>query len=178
MYIRTLKDHGNLLSLNGSYTDLLAAQVQFRKAHAAYTATRGAVNHPTPALVALAATLLEERKAAHKTLQVIYTNAFSQFRRLLDGAAKERWDNIDKEVHEDDSHTALDGTTVDKKKYRSWKSFEFCLDKHKEFVFANDAADQTRRYLQQGIRKPFEVKIKYFMQRVQAINRNLRSCLA
>jgi hypothetical protein len=40
-------------------------------------------------------------------------------------------------------------------------------------VFANDAADQTRRYLQQGIRKPFEVKIKYFMQRVQAINRDL-----
>ena len=165
------------MSLNGSYTDLQAAQAQFRKAHAAYTATRGVVNNPTPAQVALAATRLEERKAAHKACQVIVTTAFSLFRRLLDGAAKERWDNIDKEVHEDDSHTALDGLTVNKPKVRSWKSFEFCLDKHKEFVFATDDADQTRRYLQQGIRKPFEVKIKYFMQQVQAIKRNLPSCL-
>jgi len=179
MYIRMLKDHESLVSLNGSVPALQAAQKQFRVAHAAYAAIKRP-NNPTTAQVALAATRLDERKAAHKALQVIYSTAFSQFRRLLDGAAKERWDNIDKEVHEDDSHTALDGTTVDKKKYRSWKSFEFCLDKHKEFVFANDAADQTRRYLQQGIRKPFEVKIKYFMQRVQAINRNLpfMPCLA
>jgi hypothetical protein len=158
MYIRMLKDHKNLVSLNGSYTALQAAQKQFRQAHAAYTATRRAVNHPTPAQVALAATWLEERKAAHKALQVIYTTAFSLFRRLLDGAAKEYWDNVDKEVHEDDSHTALDGSTVNKPKLRSWTSFEFCLDKHKEFVFAQDAADQTRLYLQQGIRKPCEVQ--------------------
>ena len=86
----------NLVSLNGSLPALQTAKKQFRQAHAAHSAARP--NNPTTAQAALAATLLEERKTAHKALQVICANALSQFRRLLDGAAKERWDNIDKEI--------------------------------------------------------------------------------
>ena len=82
-------------------------------------------------------------------------------------------------MHSDDNHTSLKGVTVKGPRQRSWSSFELCMAKHKLVVSHLDAADQTLRYLQQGIGKPFDVKIKWFMQRVAAINRDIPlSCLA
>ena len=71
-----------------------------------------AVANPTPSQTALAATKLKDRKAAREACQLIVTTAFSLFRWLLDGAAKEHRDNLDKEVHHDDSFTALNGSTM------------------------------------------------------------------
>ena len=91
----------------------------------------------------------------------------------MDGTAKGQWDNIDSKVHSDDTYRSLRGVTIRGPSQRSWATFVLCMDKHKLVVFGLDAANQTCRYLQQGIRKPFEVRIKFFMQQVQAINRDL-----
>ena len=63
---------------------------------------------------------------------------------------------------------------------RSWATLDLCIEKHKLQVFQIDAADEQRRYLSKGVRKPFEVKIRWFMMRVKAMNRDLAlmPCLA
>ena len=82
---------------------------------------------------------------------------------MLDGTAKQQWDMIDTEVHSDSTHTDLQGLTVDGPKGRSWATFLLCIETHKLHVFKLDAADEQRRYLNGGVRKPFEVKIKWFV---------------
>ena len=179
MYIRTMKDHENLVELKGSETSIKEAKELVYSKHALFQTTNAVVN-PTQSQRALALTRLKDKKDAQLAYFKIVTAAFSLFRRVLAGGAREHWDNIDQEVHGDDTYTALNSATCKGPRQRSWESFQLCLAKHKLVVFNQDAADLTRRYLQQGIRKPHEVKIKFFMQRVQAINRDLAfmPCLA
>ena len=159
--------------------EIVEANAALRKSYSAYKTTN-AVANPNTAMKALLITQKKDWRDAQKVCRGISIGAFSLFRRLLDGTAKEQWDILGNEVHNDVTHTDRQGLTVAGPRGKSWATLELCIEKHKLLVFHLDAADVTRRYLQQGIRKPFDVKVKWFMQRVSAINRDLTlmPCLA
>ena len=179
MYLRMLRDADNLRCLNGSKKEFQDAHADLRKKFNAYRITYQMIN-PTTAQKALAITQKVAYKEAQAKCREHAVSAFSLFRRMLDGIAKEQWDLIDIEVHTDSIHTDLQGLTVKGPLQRSWATFDLCIEKHKLHVFNVDAADVQRRYLSQGVRKPFEVKIKWFMMRMMAMNRDLTlmPCLA
>ena len=179
MYLRMLRDHENLMIQNGSKKAIEDAHAILQRAYSTYKTTKAVVN-PSQESIALRVTQREDWRAAQRIYRDIITAAFSLFRGMLDGTAKEQWDIIDNEVHRDSTHTDLQGLTVEGPRGRSWTTLDLCIEKHKLHVFQIDAADKQRRYLSQGVRKPFEVKIKWFMMRLRAMNRDLElmPCLA
>jgi hypothetical protein len=178
LYLRMLRDHDNLMDQNGSKKAIEDAHADLRQTFKVYKTAFAAVN-PVQERARIA-TLKQDWRAAQRKCRDIVTSAFSLFRRMLDATAKEQWDIIDTEVHSDDTHTDLKGLTVDGPKQRSWYTFLLCIEKHKLYIFKLDAADEQRRYLNGGVRKPFEVKIKWFVMRIMAMNRDLAlmPCLA
>ena len=66
---------------------------------------------------------------------LIVAAAFSLFRCLLGGPAKEQWDMINYEVHSDATHTDLQGLTVRGPRKKTWATLDLCIEKHKLFVF-------------------------------------------
>jgi hypothetical protein len=179
MYLRMLRDHENLMIQNGSKKAIEDAHAILQRAYSTYKTTKAVVN-PSQESIALRVTQREDWRTAQRIYRDIITAAFSLFRGMLDGTAKEQWDIIDNEVHRDSTHTDLQGLTVEGPRGRSWTTLDLCIEKHKLHVFQIDAADKQRQYLSQGVRKPFEVKIKWFMMRLRAMNRDLElmPCLA
>jgi len=179
LYLRMLRDHENLMIQNGSMKANEDALANRRKTFKGFL-TAKAVANPSAQEIARRVTLKQDWRVAQKECLNIVTAAFSLFRCMLDGTAKEQWDIIDTEVHSDSTHTDLQGMTVDGPKGRSWATLLLCIEKHKLYVFQIDAADEQRRYLSQGVCKPFEVEIRWFMMRVKAMNRDLAlmPCLA
>jgi len=154
LYLRMLRDHENLMTQNGSKKAIEDAHVNLQKTFKEYQTTNAVVN-PSAQEKARRVTLKQDWRAAQKLCRDIATAAFSLFRRMLDGTAKQQWDMIDTEVHSDSTHTDLQGLTVDGPKGRFWATFLLCIEKHKLHVFKVDAADEQRRYLSVGVRNPF-----------------------
>ena len=179
MYLRMLRDHDNLATVNGSKKCIEEANATLRTSYNAYKTTKAVVT-PSTTEKALLISQRQEWKDAQLVCRDIAATAFSLFRRMLDGTAKEQWDMIDNEVHRDSTHSDLQGLTVKGPRQKTWATLELCIEKHKLHVFALDAADEQRRYISQAIRKPFDVKIRWFMLRVKAMNRDLSlmPCLA
>jgi hypothetical protein len=141
MYLRMLQDHDNLVTQIGSKKCIQDAEAILRKAISTYKTTKEVVN-PTPERIALGVTQKKDWRAAQRTCREITAAAFSLFRRMLDGTAKEQWDMIDNEVHNDSTHTDLQGLTVEGPRSRTWTTFELCIEKHKLHVFKTDTLAQ------------------------------------
>ena len=107
-----LRDHENLVIQNGSKKAIEDANVNLRKTFKEYQTTNAVVN-PSAEEKARRVTLTQDWRAAQRICRDIVTAAFSLFRRMLDGTAKEQWDMIDIEVHSDSTHTDLQGLTVE-----------------------------------------------------------------
>ena len=179
MYIRMLRDHEYLVTENESKKNISDANAILKTAYTCYKTTKAVVN-PNNLTQALLVTQEKDWRSAQKTCRIIVAAAFSLFRRMLAGPAKEQWDMIDNEVHSDATHTDLQGLTVRGPRKKTWATLDLCIEKHKLFVFQVNAADVTRQYLLQGIRKPDDVRVRWFIQRVATINRDLSlmPCLA
>ena len=88
MYLRMLQVHNYLVTQNGSKKCIQDAEAILRKAYSTYKTTE-AVANPTPERIALGVTQKKDWKAAQQTCCEITTTAFSLFRCMLDGTAKE-----------------------------------------------------------------------------------------
>ena len=179
VYLRMLRDHSSLAIANDSVKDIKDALADRKFAFDKHKPIK-VLDDPTREQKALGAKYLKDWGEARKKCKVIAVKAFSLVRRMLDGTAKDQWDIIDDEVHNDSTHTDLQGLTVAGPKGRSWATLNLCIEKHKLNVFKTDAADEQRRYISHDLRKPYEVKIRWFMQRVMSMNNNLSlmPCLA
>ena len=131
MYLRILRDHENLMTQNGSKKAIedAHAHVDLRKTFQEYKTANAVVN-----------------AAQKKLCRNIATAAFSLFRRMLDGTAKQ-WDMIDTEVHSDSTHTDLKGLTVDGPKGSSWATLLLCIEKHKLHVSLMQLTNNVGTYL-------------------------------
>jgi hypothetical protein len=143
MYLRMLRDHDKLVIQNGSKKAIEDANVNLRKTLKEYN-TANAVVNPSEEETARRVTLKQDWRAESSTTKMsdIVTAAFSLFRLMLDGTAREQWDMIDVEVHSDSTHTDLQGLTVEGPRRRSWATLDLCIEKHKLHVFQIDAADE------------------------------------
>ena len=108
MYLRMLRDHENLATVNGSKKCIEEANATLRTAYNAYKPTKAVVT-PNPTEKALLISQKKEWTDAQLVCRDIAATAFSLFRRMLDGTAKEQWDMIDNEVHRDITHSDLQG---------------------------------------------------------------------
>ena len=149
-----LRDHDNLVTQIGSKRCIQDAEVILRKAISTYKTTKAVVN-PTPERIALGVTQKKDWRAAQRTCHEITATAFSLFRRMLDGTAREQWDMIDNEVHNDSTHTDLQGLTAGGPRSRTWTTFELCIEKHKLHVFKLDALPQDWQ-----TKKPWETQYR------------------
>ena len=111
MYLRMLRDHDKLVIQNGSKKAIEDANVNLRKTLKEYN-TANAVVNPSDEETTRRVTLKQDWRAAQQKCLDIVTAAFSLFRFMLDGTAREQWDIIDIEVHSDSTHTDLQGLTL------------------------------------------------------------------
>jgi len=111
LYLRMLRDHENLVIQNGSKKAIEDANVNLRKTLKEYN-TANAVVNPSEEETARRVTLKQDWRAAQQKCLDIVTAAFSLFRLMLDGTAREQWDMIDVKVHSDSTHTDLQGLTL------------------------------------------------------------------
>ena len=72
---------------------------------------------------------------------------------LLAGEPQSQWDRIVREMHECDSWAGVDGTRHNKKRPKTWTSFQECIELHKLTVFTHDAAKSLKCYIQMTVRK-------------------------
>ena len=72
MYIRTMKDHENLVSLNGSQASMKEALALLKEKHASFLAAN-AVANPTQSQKAVAITRLKDKKEAQEAYVKIVT---------------------------------------------------------------------------------------------------------
>jgi hypothetical protein len=109
------------------------------------------------------------RNAKEQYHEVIATT-YEVVRNLLAGEPLTQWDRIVCEMHESDSWAGPDGKENDGARPKGWLAFCDCLELHKLTVFAPDAAERQRYYIQQGIRKPLKASVRQFISRMQQLN--------
>ena len=75
--------------------------------------------------------------------------------------------------------TDLFGVEHAEEQKRSWTSFMDCVTFHLLMVFQSDVAETQKFYINNGLKKPNQVPIRQFVQRVQQLNGylNLLPCL-
>jgi hypothetical protein len=75
------------------------------------------------------------------------------------------------EMHSKDPWFGLDGESHSGLRRRTWASFMDCMELHKLTIFAVDAAEMQRYYMQQSVKKPQErVPVHQYMARMGLLN--------
>ncbi len=86
------------------------------------------------------------------------------------GEAQTQWDKITLEMHSKDPWFGVDGESHLGPRRRTWSSFMVCIELHKLTIFAVDAAETQRYYMQQSVKKPQRVPVRQFMARMGLLN--------
>jgi hypothetical protein len=111
--------------------------------------------------------MLQEAQKAHKKA---IAESYEQLRNLLSGNAQSQWDRICREMHERDSWTAVNSQVTKGRHWRTWTSFQDCLELHKLTVFSADAAKRQQFYIQQAVRKPQRATVQQHISRMGVLN--------
>ena len=109
-------------------------------------------------------------KTAMKQYGEVIATTYEVVRSLLAGEPLTQWDRIVQEMHESDSWAGPDGKENTGVRPKGWKAFLDCVELHKLTVFAPDAAERQRYYIQQGIRKPARASVRQFISRMQQLS--------
>ena len=109
-------------------------------------------------------------KTAVKQYMEVIATTYEVVRSLLAGEPLTQWDRIVQEMHESDSWAGPDGKENTGSRPKGWKAFLDCIELHKLTVFAPDAAERQRYYIQQGIRKPARASVRQFISRMQQLS--------
>ena len=100
---------------------------------------------------------------------------FEIFESLLGQTARERWAELLTDALDKDGTRLADSTT-----HESWDTFRLCQRKFLLEVFEQDAAEQQREYLLQGLKITDAIPLRKWLQRVRYLLRTLEylPCLA
>ncbi len=101
----------------------------------------------------------------------VIATTYEVVRSLLAGKPLTQWDRIIQEMlHDSESWAGPDGKENTGIRPKGWKAFLDCIELHKLTVFAPDAAERQRYYIQQGIRKPARASVRQFISRMQQLS--------
>jgi len=117
---------------------------------------------------------LEMFKKVKKEYDTAVASTYELLRNLLSGDAQTQWDRIDREMHECDSWTGVNGVVTEGRRPRSYTAFKDCVELHKLTVFTYDAAERQRYYMQQSVRKPVRATIRQYVTRMGVLNDYLK----
>jgi len=103
----------------------------------------------------------EELQTAREGAIAEITKAYELIWNYFVGEAGTQWDKITLEMHSKDPWFGLD---------RTWASFLDCIELHKLTIFAVDAVEMQRYYMQQSVKKPQCVPVCQYMARMGLLN--------
>jgi hypothetical protein len=95
---------------------------------------------------------------------------FQFYASLLSLDAKYAWNKIVREQTNMDPYKNLKGVSRKGPRGLLWESFNDCVMFHLLTVFPNNAAEQEKYYLSNMLKKPQQVGIRQFIQRVEQLN--------
>jgi hypothetical protein len=95
---------------------------------------------------------------------------FLLYSNLLSKDAQFRWDKIVSSQVGAALWTDLQGNEHEKEHGKSMESFQDCITFHLLNIFPSDAAKQQRFYISNVLKKPQQVPVRYFFQRVEQLN--------
>ncbi len=98
------------------------------------------------------------------------TKMFQFYANLVSLDAKYAWNKIVQEQMEADPYKDLKGVSRKGPRGLSQESFDDCVMFHLLTVFPNNAAEQEKYYLSNVLKKPQQVSIRQFVQRVEQLN--------
>jgi len=101
----------------------------------------------------------EELQTTREGAIVEITKAYELVRNYFVGESRTEWDKITLEMHSKDPWFGLDGESHSGLCRRTWASFLDCIELHKLTIFAVDAAEMQRYYMQQSVKKPQRVPV-------------------
>jgi hypothetical protein len=110
-----------------------------------------------------AETSKNKKESAAKEMSQFYAN-------LLSLDAKYAWNKIIKEQMETDPYMDLQGVYRNGPRELSHESFNNCIIFHLLTVFPNNAAEQEKYCLSNMLKKPQQVGVHQFVQRVEQLN--------
>jgi len=102
-------------------------------------------------------TVTEDLQKAREVAIAEITKAYELIRNYFVGKAQTQWDKITLEMHSKDPWFGVDGESHLGPRRRTWSSFMVCIELHKLTIFAVDAAETQRYYMQQSVKKPQRV---------------------
>jgi hypothetical protein len=98
------------------------------------------------------------------------TEMFQFYANLLSLDAMYAWNKIVREQMEADPYKDLQGVSKKSPRGLTRESFDECIMFHLLTVFPNNAAEQEKYYLSNVLKKPQQVGIHQFLQRVEQLN--------
>jgi hypothetical protein len=98
-------------------------------------------------------TVTEDLQKAREVAIAEITKAYELIHNYFVGEARTQWDKITPEMHSKDPWFGVDGESHSGPCRRTWSSFLDCIELHKLTIFAVDAAEMQRYYMQQSMKK-------------------------
>ena len=107
---------------------------------------------------------------AHEDLEKAGTAIFALYENLLGETALLKWNKIVASQIGTHPWTDLKGESHDTIRMKTVKSFKDCVKFHLLTVFSQDAAERQKYYINVHLRKPAQVTIRHFADRVEQLN--------
>ena len=76
-------------------------------------------------------------------------------------------------MHTKDPWIAVNGTTHNGPRTKTWASFLDCIELHKLTIFSCDAAELQHYYMQHYVKKPQRITVRAFLARMCLLNNYL-----
>ncbi len=113
---------------------------------------------------------LQESNSCKRDQEAAATKMFQFYANSLSSDAKDAWNKIVWEQTEADPYKDLKGMWKKGPRGLLRESFNDCVMFHLLAVFPNNTAEQEKYYLSNVLKKPQQVGIRQFVQRVEQIN--------
>jgi hypothetical protein len=114
---------------------------------------------------------LKEALKAKKDITVVEAQkAFKLFHCFVVSKAQTQWDRIMNEMHMKNLWSGLNSKAKKGICVHSWISFMDCIEIYKLTVFPADAAEKQHNYMQQTIKKPWQVTVRQFVSCMGVLN--------
>jgi hypothetical protein len=116
-------------------------------------------------------TVTEDLRKATEVAVAEIMKAYELIRNLFVGKAGTQWDKITLEMLSKDPWFGVDGESHSGPRRQIWSSFLDCIELHKLTIFAVNAAETQRYYMQQrSVKKPQRVPVRQYMARMGLLN--------
>jgi hypothetical protein len=115
-------------------------------------------------------TVKEDLQKAREVAIAEITKTYELICNYFVGEARTQWDKITLEMHSKDPWFGVDGESHLGPRRRTWSSFLDCIELHKLTIFAVDATETQRYYMQQSMKKPQRVPVCQYMARMGLLN--------